>query len=102
MAYDIRKVDVWVGDMADRPAALAEKLEAVAAAGAHLECVIARRAWNHPKRSVVFLAPLRGAAQARAARAVGLEKALGMNSLRVEGPDRPGLVAKLTRAVGDA
>ncbi|MCK6484295.1 MAG: ACT domain-containing protein [Phycisphaerae bacterium] len=101
MPYDIRKESVWVAEMEDRPGALAEKLEGVTLGGANLEFIIARRAWNKPG-AVVFVAPLHGAGQNRAARALGFEKALGMHSLRVEGPDKPGLAARIARLVAHA
>ncbi|MBI5094674.1 MAG: ACT domain-containing protein [Candidatus Hydrogenedentes bacterium] len=100
MAYTIQKVDVWAGTIEDRPGGLAGKLEALAAAGAELEFVIARRA--QPGTGVAFVAPLKGAKQTKAAAAAGLAKAASLQSLRLEGPDKPGLGAKITRALADA
>ena len=102
MAIAISKVDVWAGDIEDRAGALASKLEALSEAGANLEFVIARRAPERPGTGVVFLAPLSGAAQTKAAASVGLSKAVGMHSLRLEGPNRPGFSAKIGRAIADA
>ena len=101
-AYTVSKVDVWVGTVRDRPGGVAEKLEALARAGANLEFVISRRAPDKPGRGVVFLAPLKGAAQSRAARKAGLSRATNLRSLRVVGPDRKGLGAKITRALANA
>lgn len=101
-AYTVSKVDVWVGTVRDRPGGVAEKLEALARAGANLEFVISRRAPDKPGRGVVFLAPLKGAAQTRAARKAGLSRATKLRSLRVVGPDRKGLGAKITRSLADA
>jgi UTP:GlnB (protein PII) uridylyltransferase len=50
----------------------------------------------------VFLAPLKGAGQTRAAKQAGLTKATSLYSLRLEGPDRRGLGALITRALADA
>jgi len=55
MAVQITKVDVWVGEIADRPGGLAEKLEVVAKAGASLEFVIARRQPDKPGTAVVVV-----------------------------------------------
>ena len=63
MAIEVSKVDVWSGEIEDRSGGLAEKIEAVAEAGANLEFVIARRAPHKPGTGLVFLAPLRGAVQ---------------------------------------
>jgi hypothetical protein len=100
MSFKVTKVDVWVGEIEDRPGTLAEKLETLGSARASLEFVIARR--DQPGKSVVFLAPLKGAAQMRAARNAGLAKATNLCSLRLEGPDKRGLGALITRALADA
>ncbi len=102
MAVKVTKVDVWAGEIVDRAGGLAEKLEAVAEAGASLEFVVARRQPDRPGTGVVFMAPLKGAAQGRAAQGAGLSKTTSMHTIRIEGPDRPGLGAKITRAVADA
>ena len=100
MDFKVTKVDVWAGEIADRPGTLAEKLEALANTGANLEFVIARR--DQPGKSVVFLAPLKGAAQTRAAKKTGLAKTTSLHSLRLEGPNQCGLGARITRALADA
>jgi len=102
MAFEITKVDVWAGEMEDKPGGLARKLEAVMRAGANLDFVIARRQPDKPGTSVVFLAPLHGAEQIRAAEDAGLKKATGLHSIRIQGPDRPGLGAGITKTVADA
>ena len=102
MAIVVSKVDVWSGEIEDRSGGLAEKINAVAEAGASLEFVIARRAAGKPGAGFVFMAPLRGAAQTRAAKDVGLAKDAGVHTLRLEGPNDPGFGAKITGAVADA
>ena len=102
MAVEVSKIDVWSGEVADRAGGLADKIEAVAEAGANLEFVITRPAPNQPGTSLVFMAPLRGLAQARVAKAAGLAKAPNVFTLRLEGPNQPGLGAKITRTVADA
>ncbi len=99
MPYTINKVDVWVGDILNRPGILARVIEALTNAGAQLEFMVARRV--NDKTSRVFLAPIKGAKQHRAASDVGLVRASGMHSLRIEGSDRAGLGAAITRAVAD-
>ena len=53
------------------------------------------------RTSRVFIAPIKGAKLQRAAKKAGLRRAKGMHSLRIEGPDRAGLGAKLTQAVAE-
>jgi hypothetical protein len=100
MDFKVTKVDVWAGQIDDRPGALAEKLEALGNARANLEFVIARR--DTPGNAVVFIAPLKGGAQIRAAKKAGLAKTASLHSLRLEGPDRRGLGALITLALADA
>ena len=100
MPYTIDRVDVWVGAMKDRPGALAGILDALANAGANLEFVIARR--DRKGTGLVFVAPIKGAGQCKAAKGVGLGKAPSLQSLRVAGPDKPGLGAQITCALAEA
>ena len=102
MPYAIRKVDVWSGEVEDRPGGLVEKLTALSGAGASLEFLIARRAPDKPGTGVVFLTPIKGAKQKSAAQQAGLSTTESLHSVRVEGPDRPGLGTKMTRALADA
>jgi hypothetical protein len=102
MAYTIRKVDVWAGEVADRPGGLAATTAALSGAGANLEFLIARRAADKPGTGVVFVTPIRGAKQKSAAQGAGLATTDSLRSVRVEGPDRAGLGAKMTQALADA
>lgn len=97
MAYTINKVEVWAGDILNRPGTLARVLEGLTNAGAQLEFMVARRVNEGSSR--VFLAPIKGTKQQRAASDVGFARAKGMHSLRIEGPNRAGLGAEITRAV---
>ena len=102
MPYRVTKVDIWTGTSRDRPGGLAGKLEALSRGGANLEFVLSRRVPDRPGRGVVFIAPVKGAAQARAARKAGLRRATNLRSLKVVGPDRKGLGARITRALANA
>ena len=102
MALKVTRVDVWAASIEDRPGGLAEKLGVLADAGAQLAFLIARRAPQKPGTGVVFLTPLKGAAQLRAAKRLGLRKSKSLQSVRIEGQDRPGVGAKLTQALADA
>ena len=102
MAVKVTRVDTWAATIKDKPGGLAPKLAALAEAGANLEFVIARRAPNKPGRGVVFITPVKGAAQCRAARKAGFKKSKSMNTVRVEGPDKKGQGAKITAALAEA
>lgn len=105
MAVEISKVDVWAGQIEDRPGGLAEKLEALAAAGADLEFVVARRQHQQHEsggKGLVFVAPLKGAKQARAASNAGLSRSDSLHSLRLVGANKPGMGAQICKVIAEA
>lgn len=102
MRMDISRVDVWAASIKDRPGGLAEKLDALAQAGANLEFVIARRAPEKPGTGVVFVTPIKGVKQIKAAKQAGFEKTASLHELRIATADKPGLGAKLTKELGAA
>jgi len=102
MAYEITRENVWVTELEDKPGALARKLEGVMRAGADLDFMIARRDPQRPGFGVLFLAPIKGSQQVRAAEEAGFAKARSLHTLRIEGPDRPGLGAGMAQALADA
>lgn len=102
MALTVSRVDTWAAEIADRPGGLGEKLGALAAAGANLEFVVARRRPEKPGAGVVFVTPIKGAKQAKAAAAAGFARSKSLNAVRIEGPDKPGQGARIAQAIGEA
>ncbi len=102
MKLEVTRADVWAAPIEDKVGGLATKLETLAAAGANLAFIIARRAPDHPGEGVVFLTPIRGAKQIKAATAAGFHKTTTQHSVRVLGGDSPGLGAKITGALAAA
>jgi hypothetical protein len=102
MALKVTKVEVWAGEMPDHSGALAGLLEALAGARASVECVIARRQPDKPGSGVAFISPVKGKKVQEAARNAGIVPSMSIATLRVEGNDKPGLGAKMLRAVADA
>jgi hypothetical protein len=96
------RATLWAASIEDRPAGLADKIEPLANAGARLEFILARRAPETPGKGVVFLAPLAGLKQCRTAVNNGFYRANGLHSVRIEGTDKPGLAAKIARALAEA
>ena len=98
----VGREDVWAASVDDKPGALAAKLAALIDAGADLDFIIVRRAPDKPGTGVVFVTPLRGDREVRAAAAVGFAVTSTLRSVRVEGPNEPGVTAELTKAAGGA
>src|SRR2546430_8452486 len=98
MKLKITRAVVWAADIEDRPGGLAEKLEALAKAGANLDFVLARRAPESPGMGVVFVAPLKGAKQMRAASNAGFLKTEIMHAVRVARENPTGFGREITPA----
>jgi hypothetical protein len=95
----VEHVDVWAATIEDRPGGLAYVLAELREAGADLQFIIARRA--EPGKGVVFVTPLRGDREIAAAAQVGFNVTRTLHSVRVMGPDRPGIAAQLTKKLAD-
>ena len=102
MSLKVTKMDVWSGEIQDKPGGLADILRQLAATNASLEMVVARRQPEKPGTGIVFLAPVKGRKATAAAALAGLGPATGVAALRVEGTDRPGLGAKMIGAIAEA
>ena len=102
MALKMDRVDTWLSRIKDKPGALSAKLTKLADAGVNLEFIISRRSPDKPGKGVVFVTPIKGAAQIRAAKKAAFRKSKKLHTLRVEGSDKPGMGAKITAAIADA
>jgi hypothetical protein len=101
MKMNVQRTDVWAATIEDRPGGLQEKLAVLAGAGANLEFVISRRTQEQPGKGVMFVTPIKGAKQTRAAEEAGFKKTDRLHSVRVEGMDKPGVGAAMTEALAD-
>ena len=101
MKMEITREDVWVATMKDQPGSLAGKLATLSEAGANLEFIIARRSPDKPGTGVVFITPLKGAPQLKAAKSAGFKKSKSLHSLRLLTADKPGLGTLITQALAE-
>lgn len=97
MSFRLDRVHVWSGEVADQAGGVATKLALLAQAGAHLEYIYTRRQPDKPGTGILFIAPVTGPLQVRAARSAGLLEAQQPVVLRVEGDDAAGLAHRLTQ-----
>jgi hypothetical protein len=102
MKVNVSRVDVWAASIKDRPGGLAEKLDVLAQADVDLEFIIARRSSSKPGTAVVFITPIQGPRQARAARKVGFEKTKSLHAICVATGNKPGFSAELTKELAEA
>jgi hypothetical protein len=91
MAFNMYKVQVWSGEISDRPGVAAAKLELLARSGADLAFIFTRPKPGQPETSLIFLAPINGPEQVQAAQAADLAPARDITMLCVEGDNRLGI-----------
>ncbi len=99
MKLELEKTDVWAASLKDKPGALAKALQALYEAGANLDFVIGRKAPEKKGAGVVFVTPIKGAKQVKAAKAAGFAKTKSLHSIRVISKDVPGLGVMLAAAI---
>jgi glycine cleavage system regulatory protein len=97
MGFKLDRVHVWSGEVVDRAGGVASKLALLAQAGANLEFIVTRRQPDRPGTGVLYVAPVTGPVQVRAAKAAGLAETQNPVVLRVEGDNQAGLGHRLTQ-----
>ena len=97
MGFKLDRVHVWGGEIADQAGSMAAKLAPLAQAGANLEYILTRRQMDKPGTGILYVAPITGPAQVRAARSAGLTEAHDQVVLRVSGDNQAGLAHRLTQ-----
>ena len=98
----VESAEVWAATIPDRAGGLADVLNALLEAGANLQFIVARRAPEEPGKGVVFITPLQGDREIRAAAQVGFNVNRRHHSVRVTGPDRPGVAAEVAQKLAEA
>ena len=99
MELMVERVNVWAAPVNDEPGALARLLNRLKEAGADFDFVLARRAPENPGTGVVFITPLQGEKEVKAAEKLGFNLTNSVHSIRVEGINRPGMAAEVTGAI---
>jgi len=97
MGFKLDRVHVWSGEVADQAGGVAGKLSLLASAGANLEFIYTRRQPDRPGTGMLYVAPITGPLQVRAARSAGLAETSNPVVLRVEGDNQAGLGHRLTQ-----
>jgi hypothetical protein len=97
MSFKMDRVHLWSGEIPDQPGGAASKLAFLAQAGANLEYVFTQRQPDKPGTGVLYVAPVLGPEQVRAARAAGLRETTYPVVRRLEGDNEAGLAHRLTQ-----
>src|SRR4029077_3191290 len=75
MSFKWDRVHVWSCEITDQPGSVAGKLAFLAQADAHLEYIFTKRLPNRPGCGVLYVAPVTGPMQVRAAKAAEMQEA---------------------------
>lgn len=97
MGFKLERVHVWACEVPDQVGGTAAKLAPLAEAGANLEYIFTKRLLNKQGIGILFVAPITGPAQVKAARSIGMSESHETVVLRVEGDNQAGLAFKLTQ-----
>lgn len=97
MGFKLERVHVWTGEVRDQAGGVAAKLALLSQAGANLEFVFTRRQPDKPGTGILFVAPISGQLQVRAAKAAGLNETQTPIVMRVAGDNEAGLAHRLTQ-----
>jgi hypothetical protein len=101
LTLTVKQVKLWVFYGGDRKGLLADALEPLAAAGVHLQIVMAYRFPTELDRAAIEVFPIDGPTAEAEARRIGFVQS-DTPCLLVEGDDRRGLGARISRAISDA
>ena len=97
MSFKLDRIHIWSGEIQDQAGGMVAKLAPLAQAGANLEYILTRRLVSKPGAGFLYVAPVTGPSQVRAARSVGLSESHDTVVLRVEGDNQAGLAHRLTQ-----
>jgi hypothetical protein len=97
MGFKLDRIHVWSGEVADQAGGVSSKLSLLAQAGTNLEFIYTRRQPEKPGTGILYVAPITGPLQVRAAKAAGLSETNNPVVLRVEGDNQAGLAHRLTQ-----
>jgi len=98
----IERVDVWSASIADKTGGLSWLLKGMDEAGADFNFIIARRTPENPGSGVVFVTPIRGDREVKAASTLGFSLTNSVGAVCIEADNTPGATARLTGLIADA
>lgn len=98
MSFKMDRVHVWAVEVKDEPGGVAAKLANLAESGANLDYVYTQRNLEKPGVGILYVAPIVGNEQTRAAKASGMHEVSEPIVMRVEGDNTAGLAFRLKQA----
>ena len=97
MSFTWDRVHVWSCEITDQPGSVSSKLAHLAQAETNLEYIFTKRLPHKPGYGVLYVAPVTGSAQVRAAKAAEMHEADSPIVRRIEGDNEAGLAHHVTK-----
>jgi hypothetical protein len=97
MSFKWDRVHVWSCEITDQPGSVAQKLAYLAEADTNLEYIFTKRLPHKPGYGILYVAPVTGPAQVRAAKAADMHEADAPIVRRIEGDNEAGLAHHVTQ-----
>ena len=97
MSFKWDRVPVWSCEITDQPGSVASKLAHLAQAEANLEYIFTKRLPDKPGLGILYVAPVTGAAQVRAAKTADMHEVDSPIVRRIEGDNEAGLAHHVTQ-----
>jgi hypothetical protein len=97
MSFKWDRVHVWSCEITDQPGSVASKLSTLAQADANLEYIFTKRLPHKPGFGVLYVAPVTGPAQVRAAKGAAMHEVDHPIVRRIEGDNEAGLAHHVTQ-----
>jgi hypothetical protein len=97
MSFQWDRVHVWSCEITDQPGSVSSKLAHLAQAEANLEYIFTKRLPHKPGFGVLYVAPVTGSAQVRAAKSAEMQETDAPIVRRIEGDNEAGLAHHVTQ-----
>ncbi len=97
MSFKWDRVHVWSCEITDQPGSVAQKLAFLAEADTNLEYIFTKRLPHKPGYGILYVAPVTGPVQVRAAKAADMHEADAPVVRRIEGDNEAGLAHHVTQ-----
>ncbi|QVL34757.1 amino acid-binding ACT [Telmatocola sphagniphila] len=95
MSFKMDRIHVWAAEVKDQVGGVASKLSAVAESGANLEYVYTQRLPEKPGHGILFVGPIVGQEQMKAAKAAGMSEVFDPVVMHIQGDNTAGLAFRL-------
>ena len=95
MSFKMDRIHVWAVEVKDTVGGVASKLSALAESGANLEYVYTQRLTDKPGCGILYVGPIVGIDQMKAAKAVGMTEVFNPIVMHIQGDNTAGLAFRL-------